>query len=299
MQSILRPLRMVILLVGVFTPASGGWGAVQEPVNGKAFPLPDARHVRWVGADGQPLPFDQEEEILEFLRTARAVSTKTQNQGTNRPLKLLLEKDGVQAHAVFRDVRLESFRSKSVRGISRLRQRDDYVFEAAAYRLSRLLGTDNVPPTVLRSLGMRKGTMQLWVENAWTEAERRRRNRQPPDRLAWSRQLQVKVIFDHLIFNDDRNLGNWLIDRHWNVWLIDHTRAFDSIGKFLRPERIFWCPRSLWQKLNDLSPDRVSQQMKPFLKDSQIKALLKRWQLLREHLRRLIETRGEEAVLFG
>ncbi|MEE8584682.1 MAG: hypothetical protein V3T83_07510 [Acidobacteriota bacterium] len=298
MQPYFRPLWMSVLLALVFTSFSKGREAWQEPVKGKASLLPDARQVRWTGADGQLLPFEGEEEILEFLRTARVVSRKTLTQGMNRPRKMLLEKDGVQAHAVFRDVRTESFQAKVVRGINRLRQRDDYIFEAAAYRLSRLWGTDNVPPTVMRSMGMRRGTLQLWVEEAWTEAERRKRDRQPPDTLAWTRQLQVKVIFDHLIFNDDRNQGNWLIDRHWNIWLIDHTRAFDAIPKFLLPGRVYWCPRSLWQKLTTLSPELIRQQMKPYLKDWQIKALLKRWQLLRDHIRSLITLKGEKAVLF-
>ena len=33
-------------------------------------------------------------------------------------------------------------------------------------------------------------------------------------------------VFDELIANTDRNLGNMLIDRQWKLWLIDHSRAF-------------------------------------------------------------------------
>lgn len=256
------------------------------------------RSANWRGIDGQPLPFEREEEILQFLRSARVVSRKTLSQGINKPSKLLLEMGGVKAHAVFRDVRIDKIEQQQIRGITRLRLRDNCIFEAAAYRLSRLLGTNNVPPTVIRKMGGRRGTLQLWVEDALSEADRRRRNLSPPDSIAWSRQVQTKLIFDHLVFNDDRNLNNWLVDRDWNVWLIDHTRAFAAIPEFLLPGRIYWCPRSLWQNLARLDAQEIRRQMKPYLDEGQIKALLQRWQLLREHVQGLIERKGEESVLF-
>lgn len=265
-----------------------------------AGPQPAAadRSASWRGVNGQSLPFQREEEILQLLSTAREVSRQTLSQGINKPRKLLLEMGGVQAHAVFRDVHIDKVKQQEVRGITRLRLRDNCIFEAAAYSLSRLLETNNVPPTVVRKMGGRRGTLQLWVEDALSEAERRRRHLSPPDSLAWSRQIQTKLIFDHLVFNDDRNLNNWLVDRDWNVWLIDHTRAFAAIPEFLLPGRIYWCPRTLWQKLNGLDPQQIRQQMKPYLAEGQIKALLQRWQLLRQHVQGLIERKGEEAVLF-
>ena len=33
-------------------------------------------------------------------------------------------------------------------------------------------------------------------------------------------------LFDQLIANTDRNLGNLLIGNDWTIWAIDHTRAF-------------------------------------------------------------------------
>ena len=33
-------------------------------------------------------------------------------------------------------------------------------------------------------------------------------------------------LFDSLIFNDDRNPGNYLFDADWKLWMIDHSRAF-------------------------------------------------------------------------
>ena len=52
----------------------------------------------WLDAAGTPLPFQDESEILEFLRTARVVTQKTVRVGVNKISKVLLEKDGVQLH---------------------------------------------------------------------------------------------------------------------------------------------------------------------------------------------------------
>ena len=42
----------------------------------------------------------------------------------------------------------------------------------------------------------------------------------------WNQQMQLLRLFDQLIANTDRNLGNLLIGNDWTIWAIDHTRAF-------------------------------------------------------------------------
>ena len=72
--------------------------------------------------------------------------------GVTFPTKLLLEKDGVRADAVFRDVDEDRPTPTFGGGRDELYFRDSYIFEPAAYELSRLLGLDNVPPATLRKL---------------------------------------------------------------------------------------------------------------------------------------------------
>ena len=38
--------------------------------------------------------------------------------------------------------------------------------------------------------------------------------------------MQLVSVFDQLIYNVDRNMGNLLICKNWRVWAIDHTRSF-------------------------------------------------------------------------
>ncbi len=47
----------------------------------------------WLDPQGQPLPFQSNEEIEEFLRTAEIVSQRRIGEGINNPFRVLLEKD--------------------------------------------------------------------------------------------------------------------------------------------------------------------------------------------------------------
>ena len=70
-------------------------------------------HLQWfVDPDGRPLPFHSNEEVEEFLRTAEIVSRERVGTGLNNPLKVLLEKDGIRMHAIFRDVHVDQRKIK-------------------------------------------------------------------------------------------------------------------------------------------------------------------------------------------
>ncbi len=272
-------------------------------------PLPDlplraaagAPSWSWLGADGEALPWQTEEEALEFLRTARVVAEKSVATGINRTLKVRLQdKQGVVANAAFRSV--DRWRDR-VKMSGRFYRdfRDSYIFECAAYRLSRLLGIENVPPCERRVLGGEPGTLQLWVENAMSEKGRRDRGLDPPGALYWARQRQLMRLFDSLIYNVDRNQGNMLIGPQWKLWFIDHTRSFLLEKGIQTPTSggpIIWCERGVWEKLQSLDKPLLRKNLKGLITPRQIAALLTRRDKLVEHLRQLIETKGEGAVLF-
>ncbi len=50
----------------------------------------------WSGPDGEPLPFNGHQEAVEFLRAATVIDTEEIGGSQNRPLRVLLEKDGVR-----------------------------------------------------------------------------------------------------------------------------------------------------------------------------------------------------------
>jgi hypothetical protein len=258
--------------------------------------------LSWHGSNGESLPFRNNEEIEEFLRTAKIVSQKRVGEGINNPLKVLLEKDGIQMYAVFRDVRVESNQRKMNDGTTKYFFRDDARFECAAYELSKLLGLKTVPPAVERRIRGKKGTLQAWVENVTTEKALRKETDVPPsggvERWRWIMQRQNIYIFDNLIYNEDRNLGNILIEPDWKLWMIDHTRAFRRWKELPNPDKIQFAERGLWEKLLALDETLVRERLQKFINTAEMNGLIERTSLLVDHIQELIEDRGEKAVLF-
>jgi hypothetical protein len=286
--------------------ALAGFLAAQEPAAGPAA-LPSgqtraaapAAGMRWTDPDGKPLPFRSEDELLEFLRTAEVKSEKHLSSGVTFPTKLLLEKDGIRADAIFKDINEEKAAPSFGGGRNDLYFRDSYIFEPSAYELSRLLGLDNVPPATLRKLHASNGSVQIWVENAMTDKKRIEDKIRPPDEARWNKQLQMINVFDALVYNTDRNRGNILITPDWKLWMIDHGRAFRRNPSLQNAAAINQCERGMYQRLKTLDESLVRERLKPFLSSFEMDALLTRRKLILERLDQLIAERGEEKVLYN
>lgn len=248
----------------------------------------------WLDPEGAPLPFGSDDELMEFLRTASVVSQTTIQTGINRPKKLLLEKDGIRAHAIFRFVEFEKEKTKVADRVY-LRFRDSYTCECAAYALARALGLDNVPPAVPRTMGRTKGSVQIWVENERDETAGEFR---PPDISAWVRQIWDMGLFDNLILNVDRNASNVLVSQGYVLWLIDHTRAFQPKGELLAPEKLRHVNRQAWDRLLAMSDDELKDLVRKYLDGGQLQALVLRRQLLVEGVRGFVDDLGEDIVFY-
>ncbi len=252
----------------------------------------------WLDAEGRPLPFENADQVVEFLASASVVDSKTLSTGITKPRKLTLERDGVRAHAVFHSIdRRERQVKRLANGQLALHLIDSYRNQVAAYELSRLLGLDSVPPTALREIEGRTGSVQLWVQNAMTEQKRRDRDLEPPDWTLWNQQKADRWIFDNLINNIDRNTGNTLIDASWNLWLIDHTRSFGMDRQLPYPERIESLSKELWAGLTTLEAELVRERLEPYLGKPEIKSLLLRYERLVAAIEERIARRGEERVV--
>src|SRR5690606_3431037 len=91
-------------------------------------------------------------------------------------------------------------------------------------------------------------------------------------------------LFDQLIHNVDRNLGNLLIDTSWRIWMIDHTRAFRLSEKPRSMESIASCDRKVFERLKALDKKTLSSTMRNYLTVFEIDALLARRDVIVEHL---------------
>jgi hypothetical protein len=273
---------------------------VAGAVAGQAKPQPSKGHPtagRWIGPDGQPLPFANEEQVLEFLRTAKVMRTSGTGRGITHPQKVLLEKDGIRAHAIFHNIDEEKSMVK-LRSETVMQFRDTYLFQIAAYELSRLVGLNVVPPSVKRRLHGEPGSLTMWLEGMITDEDRQKQNREAPDPVRWHQQLHNMRTWDNLIYNFDRNQGNLLIDKEWNLWLIDHTRAFRRTADLPKPELVRGCDRRLYEGMRALTKQAMEQHLRGLLRPSEITFLLKRRDQVVARLDSLIAQQGEDKVLF-
>jgi hypothetical protein len=225
------------------------------------------------------------EEQETFLLKARIARTRSAPGGITGSQRVTLT-DGVvthDAHIQTIDEARPSF--QGARGVE-LNFRDSWRYNVAAYRLSVLLGLDMVPVSVERRYRQKPAAFTWWVDDVMMdEAARLKQKVRPPDQVAWNQQLYVVRVFDQLIYNIDRNLGNLLITSDWRVWMIDHTRAF-RLHKTLRaPEDLKGCDRALLARLAALDKAALDRELSRWLERSEIEALLARRDLIVQFFR--------------
>lgn len=283
------------VMAGAFLLTAGGVWAGQQPAIPAAAPAQSTAHV-WLDPDGKPLPFKTDEEVMEFLRTAKIVSIKDIPVGVARPRKALLEKDGIRANAKFSSIHEQKDRVE-LAGRREFDFRDDAIFDCAAQELGKLLGMDNLPPVVQRTIGSEKGILQIWVEKSMTERDRLKDKVVPPDAIRWNFQIQTMRLFDNLVYNTDRNAGNIVIDKDWKIWLIDHTRAFRKYDDLPNARVMVVVNRGIWEKLLALDEGQVKERLKPYLRGFEIDAVLNRRKKIIEYFRAEIANRGESDVV--
>jgi hypothetical protein len=268
----------------------------QAPTQESTF-HPHRASSTFIDVDGKPLPFQTDEEMLEFLRTAEAKEWKRVGTGINQISRVLLEKDGIRLRAAWRvvEVELSNFRLKDGETLAKLR--DSCLFEVAAYRLSRMLGLRNIPPAVRRTFQGKSGTLQLWLENTVTQNDQTKLG-SPPQAIVWAYQNSTMHLFDSLVCNVDRNRGNLLIDQNWKLWMIDHSRAFQRSWTCRKLESLRFFDREVFSRLKNLDEETLREEMKGLLRLGEIKDLLVRRDKIVSYVEELISEKGEGAVLF-
>lgn len=147
------------------------------------------------------------DEIEHFLREADVIEREEIGKGVTNPEKVTLELDGVVRHGIYKRVD---------------KRHDSWRYEVAAYELDKVLGLGMVPPTVKRSIGGRRGCLQLWVTGTVIHEY----EGEIPDMKRWREQVSVMWLFDDLIANIDRHLNNAMISPDHRLILIDNSKTF-------------------------------------------------------------------------
>jgi hypothetical protein len=239
-------------------------------------------------------------EIERFLLKGKIVQRDKIPTGISHPLKVVLELDGQRRRAVFKtiDVRLRGV--VRFKGVPPERDfTDSYKYDRAAYLLDRHLGMNMVPVVVLRTLSTRRGAVVDWVEEAIDGETRRDEKLDSSDSLTLKRQMEVMELFDALIYNTDRNLGNQLITTaDWRLHLIDHSRAFRTHRELPKrfERRVTRVPRALYERLGALEEKPLVELTRGVLSKGQVRALLVRRDRILEKIDGDRERLGDAAV---
>ena len=94
-----------------------------------------------------------------------------------------------------------------------------------------------------------------------------------------------------------RNQGNILWTTDWNLWLIDHTRAFRLEAEPRQPERLTRIRRARLGNLCDLSPEALEEATEDTLTRAPGSRILARRDLPMRHFEDRIVRSGEHSVL--
>jgi len=252
-----------------------------------------------------PPEIAQREDMERFLLSAEIAAAAPVGEGVTRPIRLTLRSDGVERRALWKNVTTDPEGTL-----------DEWRFEVAAYRLDKLLGLEMVPPTVEREFRGAKGSLQLWVETAFSLLDVMDKGIPIPDgaRVSMENRKYLTRAFDSLIANEDRTQQNVRYTADWRTILIDHSRAFRSDPDSFRtiyfgrrgtkksaegkPFLIRRLSRAFVDKLRALTIEGVRAAEGPYLTDEEVRAVLARRDLLLGEIEEMTKEPGGDRVLY-
>lgn len=233
-----------------------------------------------------------DKEIEQFLLKARVTRTRAAGKGITGSLRATMT-DGVITHDAHIQTIDQSKREFNSAQGTEFNFRDSWMYNIAAYKIDRLLTMNMIPVSVERHWKQNIGAFTWWLDDVMMdESERLKKKISPPDLERWNQQMQIVRLFDQLIANVDRNLGNLVIGNDWAIWPIDHTRAFRTQPKPKTPGNISRCDRQVFARLKQLDKASIKDAVGSSLQTFEIESLLKR----RDEIVRIIEQRGEAGL---
>jgi len=239
------------------------------------------------------------EEMESFLQHANIVATKSTKKGVTSARRVTLSDGRVTHDAQLQDVDIALPIFEVAPKYTEVNFKDTYRYNIAGYRLSRLLGLDNVPMSVERKVNGKPVAMTWWIDDViLDEGARQKQHTVGPSPSRTASQIHVLRVFDELIQNRDRNSGNLLWTADWKMWMIDHTRAFRLGKDLLKPEQLQRVDRGLLEKMRALTAPVLTATMDKSLTKEEIEALLARRDAIIKLFDAKIAQRGDAAVVF-
>lgn len=245
-----------------------------------ALGLPGALHSQTSKSPSARL---SENEKAQFLLTAKVVRTRGASQGITGTLRATLSDGRLTHEASIQSIDESKMSFQTAMG-TELNFRDSWKFDVAGYKLDRLLGLNMVPASVERKHMGKSSCFTWWVDDVlMLELDRVKKKIQPPDVPSWNEQMEIVRVFDQLIFNTDRNLGNLVIDKRWRIWMIDHSRAFRMSHDIREPKNLTRCDRALLAKMRALTDAQLTAAMGEYVTKPELQAILARRDKIVKH----------------
>ena len=261
-----------------------------------AGPAPAASQVDLTAS---PVSVLTDEQMEQFLLNAKVLKTKSVSKGVTKARQVSMS-DGRMTHdAQIQDVNIEKAIFEVGPKHTEINFKDLFRYNVAAYRLSRLLGLDNVPVSVERVVDGKPAAVTWWLDDVAMEEGERSKKKIEGNSLRRRNYWAVMVVFDELIQNRDRNAGNILWSSDWRLWMIDHTRAFRLGKTLLQPKALTTCDRELLERLRGLTRPALAAAVGKSLTAPEIDALLSRRDLIVKLLDDRVTTLGQASVLFA
>ena len=167
---------------------------------------------------------------------------------------------------------------------------ESYKSEIAAYELDKLLDMRMVPVAVEKRWKGQTAAAILWLTpiHSWKEMEAR------PKPGKWVRQVARMKMFDNFICNKDRNAGNLMVDDDWNLFLIDHSRAFITDKDMaVKMEHI---DPEVWNRMLALDEPALTAAIGKWVEGGVVRSILARREKMKIAIDKLVAANGEAAV---
>jgi hypothetical protein len=239
------------------------------------------------------------EEMQRFLLHAEIVATQKTKKGVTGARRITLSDGRVQHDAQLQDVDITLPIFDVGPKYSEVNFKDTYRYNIAGYRLSRLLGLDNIPMSVERKVAGKPAAITWWLDDVMLdEGARQKKHTVGPDPSRTASQIHIMRVFDELIQNRDRNSGNLLWTADWKMWMIDHTRAFRLGKDLLKPQSLERIDGAFLGKMRGLTASGLTDAMDKSLTKEEIEALLARRNAIVKLFDDKIAAHGEATVLF-
>ena len=223
-------------------------------------------------------------QIEDFLLHAKIGKARTLGKGVTLASRAVLKSDTMTHDVQIQTIDQKMQQFDTGRGVE-FNFRDSWMYNVAAYRIDRLIGLDMVPVSVARRFGNDMAAFTWWIDDVMMdEAARLKSKREAPDTDHWNQQMQLVRLFDQLIANTDRNLGNLLITSDWRIWPIDHTRAFRLNKEPKSVNNVTRCDRGVLDRLKALDKETLKKSLRDVLTGDEIDAVLARRDAIVKHL---------------